>query len=248
MLSDLHVEVLLNLASCFFLGQSVLVGNFDLFVENLDSLSLGFSSGGVLSAHLLNVCEHLGFLLLKDLFLLRPLLLARLNLVNDNLGASLAGRSSTVLSVELSFDDLQSFDLHHSVKSLLLLDPVRLEYPIFLDLLVSDGEDFRGGDHLVDVLDIVVLLIHLVLGLRKERILAKLVRLDLKRGIGSPVSILLHHALLAGHSYSHLLGLLLLSQLGLLFKLGLVLDDGPLSDAVELGLVDDRVVGLVLLA
>ena len=89
------------------------------------------------------------------------------------------------------------------------------------------------------MLHIVVLLIHLFLGVDKQSVLAKAVRFHFKRGIGSALSVLLLHALLASQSYSHLFLLLLAHELLLLDQLLLILDDHRLLDAVEVGLGDD---------
>ena len=56
-------------------------------------------------------------------------------------------------------EGLESLDLHHQVELLLLFDELSLQLFVFLDLLISDGNDLRVKDHLVHLLDIVKLLV-----------------------------------------------------------------------------------------
>ena len=77
-----------------------------------------------------------------------------------------------------SFDRLEPLDLHHQIKSLLLLDPVLLQASILLQLFVSNCVDSRCHDHSVHVLNIVIIFVHLVLSLGKKRVLAVLADFD----------------------------------------------------------------------
>lgn len=138
---NLHIEYFLDLASLLLLCQSVLVGNLNLIVENCNLLTLDLSILSILTFDFLDIGKHGCFLTLEDLLLLGSLLLARLNLIDEDLLAAFAGLLSALLSLKLSLDDLQSLNLHHHVKSLLLLDPVLLKSSVLLDLSVSDGED-----------------------------------------------------------------------------------------------------------
>ena len=141
-LSDVIVNFLLNCTSSLFLRQCCLVCNLDFFTDDLDSFSLGLLGSLIFCLDLLDVCFQLGFLLLSHFFLLGSLLLARCDLIDNDLGSSFAGNSSAIFSFELCLDCFQSFDFHHQVKSLLLFNPVLLESVIFCELTLSHGQDF----------------------------------------------------------------------------------------------------------
>lgn len=64
-----------------------------------------------------------------------------------------------LLSLLFLVEGLESLDLHHQVELLLLFDELSLQLFVFLDLLISDGNDLRVKDHLVHLLDIVKLLV-----------------------------------------------------------------------------------------
>ena len=88
------------------------------------------------------------------------------NLIDNYLSTTLASLSSSFFSIHLGLDSLETLNLHHHVKSLLLSQIVFFELFVLFQLYISDSEDFRGRDHLVSELNIVILLIKLDLGFR----------------------------------------------------------------------------------
>jgi hypothetical protein len=114
-LSDVVVNFLFDSASSFFLRQCCLVCNLDFFIDDLDSVSLGLLGSLIFLLDFLDVCFELGFLLLSHFFLLRSLLLARCDLIDNNLCSSFAGSGSAIFSFELCLDCFQSFNFHHQV-------------------------------------------------------------------------------------------------------------------------------------
>lgn len=96
------------------------------------------------------------------------LLFTFLDLVNDNGSSLLTGNGPAVLTLFLFLERLQSFNLHHEVKALLLLHPLGFELLGLFELLVTDSNDLGVHNHLVHVLNIVVLFVHLGLSLSEE--------------------------------------------------------------------------------
>ena len=204
MLSNLGVQLPLSLNGGFLLVLLVLVCDLDLLVKDLDTLPLLISLLLVLSLDSLDVGKGGNLLLLSHLLVSIALLLTRSDLVNEDLSAALASLSCSLLTLKLFLDCLQPLDLHHHVKSLLLLDPVLLQHCVLLLLLVTNGVDLGGKHHLVHVLHIIVLLIHLILCLGQQLVLVIIAHLDLKRGSGGPLTVLPLHALLASDGHRHL--------------------------------------------
>lgn len=171
--------------------------------------------------------------------------LPRCDLVDEDLGTTHARLSCTLLPLVLRLDRLEPLDLHHHVKSLLLADPVLFELLVLPDLLVAHRVDSRGENHGIHVLHVVVVLVHLLLSLRKQRVFAKLVRLDFEGCVRGALSILHLHTLPPGHCHSHLLRLLLVHRFALGKQLRLFFDYTLLADALQIGLVDDTDLGFV---
>lgn len=189
--------------SGLFLLESILIGNLDLIVHDLNATSLGFEYFHFLLLHLLNVCLELRLFQLEHFFLLLPLDLPGRNLVDDHLCTSLTSNGCPLLSLVLSLDRLQPLYLHHHVKSPLFINPVLFELPVLLQLLISDCVDLRCQHHRVHVLYVVIVLIQLVLGFGQQGVLAEFVRFDLQRCIRRSLSVLLLHSLFASHSHNH---------------------------------------------
>ena len=167
MLSNLLVQSLLSCACSIFLVKSLLVGHFNFLVHGLNSCFLVFLGKFVLKAHTFNVRKHRSLLTIEDLFFLLALLLAGSDLIDDDLSSISACHSSPFFSFVLGVDGLQALDLHHNVKSLLLSNPVLLEQLVLIELAVSHGGDLRVKHHLVEVLDIIVIFVHLLLSFGK---------------------------------------------------------------------------------
>ena len=142
MLSDLIIKHPLGIFRGNLLLLLFLVGDNDLFIHDPISLSTSFNSFHVLLLILLDVEQKLGLLLLESLRLLLADLFTRGNLVDDYLGAALASRGSSFLSLHLGLNSLETLDFHHHVKSLLLGQKVLLECFVLLQLLISDRIDF----------------------------------------------------------------------------------------------------------
>ena len=141
-LHNLGVKLLFSLDSLFLLILRVLVGDFDLIVEDSDTFALLCHQFLLILLKLLNVLHRDFFLTLSHLLILVALLLTRSDLVDENLCTTLASKCSSLLSLELLLDSLKTFDFHHGVKSLLFCHPVFLEKQILSLLLVTDGVDF----------------------------------------------------------------------------------------------------------
>ena len=176
--------------------------------------------------------------------------LAFLNLVDDYGCALALGLLADNLALLSNLKSLEAFNLHHDVKALLLLNPLALELLVFLQLLVTDRNDFRVEHHLIHVLYVVMLLVELHLGLGQESLISFACQ-DLLFGrwqLGCPLAIHLHHTLLACFGRC----LLLLKLLAVkLFGLGFIvlgLDFGGTLHTLDLSVVDDvRSAGWLLL-
>ena len=245
--SNLHVNFLLRLLSCFLLFESGGVGKLDLLLHDLDAFLLGGEHVSILLLDLFDVGKELSLLLLADLLFLHAVLLTRRDLVDKNLGAAFLSILSAFLTLHLSLNCLQTLDLHHHVESLLLLDPVLLEYLVLIELPLADGPDFRGEHHLVHVLHIVVVFVHLLLSALEKGVLSKGLDLYLKRGSCLPLAVLPLHALLTRDGNCHGLLALLLLDATLRHDLRLILYNSSALDSLEVALADDADHRLVLL-
>ena len=99
-----------------------------------------------------------------------PFLFSLSDLLDNDLSAvSLCFHASLLLLFGL-LKTLQSFDLHHDVKAFLFFDIVLLEFLRLFKLLISDSNDLGIENHLVHVLDVVMLFIEFLLGLRKNSV------------------------------------------------------------------------------
>ena len=214
-LDDLSLLLLLLGESLFLLDQGLGIRFGGLLHQHIDSLPLDFCLLGILLLHLLDVGEQLESLLVSDFLLLHSFDRALLDLIDDHLGSLLASLVLSLLSLLLFLEDLESFDLHHEVEFLLLLDPFLLEALVFVKLLVADGDDLGVEDHLVHMLDVVEVVIELLLGFGEERLSLVLFG-DLElRGLDLLVSLLVQfeHAGSAGLRLGHGGSLLLLTHL-----------------------------------
>ena len=158
--------LLIDFLLLFYLSNSVSCLN--LFLDLLVSLFFQLLLFQVFLLSLLNYFDHLLLLFLNGLTFLHPNNLSFFDLINNNSSpASLC--FNTRLFFHLSgLKAFESLDLHHEVKFLLFIDPILFKSFIFLELFVSNCNDFGVKNHLVHVFDIVMFLIKLGLGLRKQ--------------------------------------------------------------------------------
>ena len=126
MVSNLLIKMPFRLPGGRFLHECVLVGDPDLVIAHLDAPRLLLLHLDLLEPHLLNVGLQLGLLQLEHLLLLLPLDLPRCNLLNDHLSTSFTGGCGPLFTLMLGFERFKPFELHHEVKSLLLVDPILL--------------------------------------------------------------------------------------------------------------------------
>ena len=112
---NLLIYLFLGLASRDFLLFSILIGNPDFFVHDLELLPLGGKFLSIFSFDLLNVGKKLGFLHLGLVLLPLAVDLTLRNLIDDDLSAALPRLCSTLFSGHLLLDRLQSLDFHHHV-------------------------------------------------------------------------------------------------------------------------------------
>ena len=122
----------------------------------------------ILLLSLLNYFDHLSLLFLDGLTLLHPNNLSFFDLIDNNSSSTSLCFDSCLFFHLGGLKTFESFDLHHEVKFLLFIDPLLFKSFVFLELFVSNCNDFRVKHHLVHVLDIVKFLIKLGLGLRKK--------------------------------------------------------------------------------
>jgi len=149
---------------------------------------------------------HLSLLSLKNFPFLLPLDLSPFDLVDDDSGTTSLGVNAGNFSLLGDLKSLQSFDFHHEIEAFLLVYPVCFKSNVLIQLLVSDRYDLGVEDHLVHVLDIVMLFVHLLLGFGKETLtLLPLSLLDVSCwNLGGTVLVKLLHFGLAGGGGRHL--------------------------------------------
>ena len=82
----------------------------------------------------------------------------------------LSGLLALDLALFLQLEGLESLDLHHKIKALLLLDPLLLKTLSLLELAIANSHDLGVKHHLVHVLDIVVILVQDLLSLSQQAI------------------------------------------------------------------------------
>ena len=201
-----------------FLKGGLSVGLSSFLHEHIDSLSFLLLLILVLLLHFANVLEELEPLLVADFLLLHALHGPLLALVDDDLGALLAGLSLLGFALLLFLQHLEPLDLHHEVQLLLLGDPLLLQHLVLFELLVADGHHLGVEHHLVHVLDVVELLVQLLLSLAEKGFgllpLALLVLGGLD--LGGPLLVHLQHSLFARLALGEGCIFLLLDQLLLL--------------------------------
>jgi len=114
---------------------------------------------------LFSLTNHLVHFPFTHLLFLDPLEFSLLNLVDDHERPLFLSLLALYLTLLLQLQRLESLDLHHQVKTLLLLDPLSLESLGFIELAIADRHDFRVKHHLVHMLHIVVVLVEHLLSL-----------------------------------------------------------------------------------
>ena len=136
-------QIFITLLSELFLFaiKGDFVGDFDLLEHLSVSGSLSFLYYDILLLLLLNGPHHLLLLALELLTLLDALHFTLLNLLNDYSCAASLGLNSQAFSLILSLECLQALNFHHKVQAFLLIDPLRLQMFILLQLLVSHSDD-----------------------------------------------------------------------------------------------------------
>ena len=157
----LPLSLILNLDRSF-------IGDFDLGNHTEGALLLSLKHFLLLSFELLGLADHLLHLALADLLLLDAFQFALLDLVDDHEGALLLGLLALDLALLLQLEGLESLDLHHEVKAFLLFHPFLLKALSLVELAVTDGDDLGVKHHLVHVLNIIVVLVHHLLGLGQQ--------------------------------------------------------------------------------
>lgn len=248
MIGNSCVLVLLLLDSFLFLDECLGVRLSRLFHQQIDLSSLGLVSQLIFLAHLLDV--GLKF----DLFFVAKLLFfhshdgSLLYLVNDNLSALLSSILFPDLSLLLFLEDLESFDFHHQIQLLLLLDPLGLQALVLVELFVPNGHYLGVEDHLVHLFDIVELVVHLLLGLGQEGFVLCTLVLLLVCWLHFLSSLFIHldHFLLLSLRFGQGSGFLLVHQFLFLEDLVFSFDSGGVLDSVQVVLADDYGVVLVV--
>lgn len=144
------------------------VGSFDFTDCSFGLEFLLLLSTTVLFLQLLDVTDHLLSFPLGHFSFTDPFLFSLGDLLdNDSCTFPLCFDASLLLTFGF-LETLQSLDLHHDVKALLFFDIVSLEFLRLFKLLVSDSNDLGIENHLVHVLNVVMLLIEFLLGLGKN--------------------------------------------------------------------------------
>lgn len=116
----------------------------------------------------LDVHQKLESLLFSHLLLTHANLFTLLDLIDDDASTAVLSFFAANLAVFLFLEVLQALDFHHEVELLLFSDPFFLEFLTFDELLVTDGDNFGVEDHLVHLLNVVLLFVHEGLGLGEK--------------------------------------------------------------------------------
>ena len=219
--NDFKLSLLLLLLFDLLLGDGISIGFLNFFHHLRGLLFLLLGNTGFLLLLFLDIPKQLLLLFLKNFLFSKSFLLSLSDLVDDDSGTLVGCLLAGGLSLLVQLEVLQSLNLHHEVKFLLLLEIFFLETLVFLLLLVSDGDNLAVEHHLVHVLHIIVLFIDHLLGLREKR-LGFLGGLDVgrsRRNLGSALSVVLLHSGLARLVLSEHLLFLLAHDLSLLYFL-----------------------------
>lgn len=136
---------------------------------------------------------------------------------------------------------LQSFDLHHDVKSSFFLSVLSFERLLFFKLLVSDSYTLGIDHHLVHLLHFVDLLIKLMFGLSQDSLG---LLLSFLVGLSSSLLVESLHLGLSSLGVCHLLVLLFRKEFLSLLLLLLSSDLGRSLDSLEFSSRDDNSVNL----
>ena len=163
------------------------------------------------------------------------------DLFDDNSSTAALSLKTESLTFIFSFESLETFDLHHEVKTFLLSKPLSLELLVLIELLVTHSDNLGVKGHLIHVLDIVVLLIELMLGIGKQA-LCTFILLNLNLSGWKLLGTVTIHSLhlgLASLCLGLLLSLLLLVDTLLVLLLLLSSDDSVLSHALDISLSDN---------
>ena len=140
-LRDLLIDFPFDFPRRDLLLLSVLVGDSNLFVHDLDHPALSGLLLGIFALSFLDVGEQLGLLQLSLIFQLLADLQPLGDLVNEHLLTALSCLSRSLLSCHLILNCFKTFNFHHHIESLLLLDPVLLEDVVLFQLLVTHRHD-----------------------------------------------------------------------------------------------------------
>lgn len=100
--------------------------------------------------------------------LLDAVKLSLFDLVNNDKRPLLLSLLSQNLAFFLQLEGLESLNLHHEVQAFLLVDPLAFKPLRLFKLTVADGHDLGIEHHLVHVLNVIVILVHHLLGFGEE--------------------------------------------------------------------------------
>lgn len=169
-LDDLLLVIFFLTSSLLLLDERLGISLGSLFHQVVDSHSFSLTCFSILSLHLVDISQKVHLFLISDFLLSHSFDGSLLDLINDDLSAHLSGLMLSHFSFFLLLENLESLDFHHEVKLFLLFNPFLLKSLIFIELLVTDGDDLGVQNHLVHVLDIVQIIIDCLLSFGKESI------------------------------------------------------------------------------
>ena len=166
-LDDLLLVIFFLTSSLLLLDERLGISLGCLFHQVVDSHSFSLTCFSILSLHLVDISQKVHLFLISDFLLSHSFDGSLLDLINDDLSALLSGLMLSHFSFFLLLENLKSLDFHHEVKLFLLFNPFLLKSLIFIELLVTDGDDLGVQNHLVHVLDIVHIIIECLLSFGK---------------------------------------------------------------------------------
>jgi len=166
-LDDLLLVIFFLTSSLLLLDKRLGISLGCLFHQVVDSHSFSLTCFSILSLHLVDISQKVHLFLISDFLLSHSFDGSLLDLINDDLSALLSGLMLSHFSFFLLLENLKSLDFHHEVKLFLLFNPFLLKSLIFIELLVTDGDDLGVQNHLVHVLDIVHIIIECLLSFGK---------------------------------------------------------------------------------